>query len=162
MLQSRNWSLRTLLTLSHRTRHQRSITTGAPSSGPVTADPLGYCRGLVRKHDYESFLTSPCYPRHLRDGYFALKAFSVSRCDATTLLWYGNRLTLHRMLRKVNLAMVQDEVSNPMIGKMQMQFWRDAVKSIADVRMTSHTSRRALTHIWPGQTTEASRRASLA
>jgi NADH dehydrogenase [ubiquinone] 1 alpha subcomplex assembly factor 6 len=107
-------------------------------------------------------LTSPCYPRHLRDGYFALKAFSVSRCDAATLLWYGNRLTVRRMLRKVNLAMVQDQVSNPMIGKMQMQFWRDAVESIADVRMTSLNPRRALTHIWPGQTTQTSCRASLA
>lgn len=30
--------------------------------------------------------------------------------------------------------MVQDSVSNPMIGKMRMQFWRDAVKGISDVR----------------------------
>ena len=30
--------------------------------------------------------------------------------------------------------MVQDSVSNVMLGKMRMQFWRDAVKSLADVR----------------------------
>jgi NADH dehydrogenase [ubiquinone] 1 alpha subcomplex assembly factor 6 len=32
------------------------------------------------------------------------------------------------------LAMVQDNVSSPIIGEMRMQFWRDAVKSLADVR----------------------------
>ena len=30
--------------------------------------------------------------------------------------------------------MVQDNVSSSMIGEMKMQFWRDAVKSLADVR----------------------------
>jgi hypothetical protein len=30
--------------------------------------------------------------------------------------------------------MVQDNVSSSMIGEMRMQFWRDAVKSLADVR----------------------------
>ncbi len=32
------------------------------------------------------------------------------------------------------LAMVQDNVSSYIIGEMRMQFWRDAVKSLADVR----------------------------
>jgi NADH dehydrogenase [ubiquinone] 1 alpha subcomplex assembly factor 6 len=31
--------------------------------------------------------------------------------------------------------MVQDNVSNAMIGSMRMQFWRDAVKGINDVRL---------------------------
>lgn len=30
--------------------------------------------------------------------------------------------------------MVQDNVSNATIGKMRMQFWRDAVKEITEVR----------------------------
>ena len=30
--------------------------------------------------------------------------------------------------------MVQDNVSSSMIGEMKMQFWKDAVKSLADVR----------------------------
>lgn len=30
--------------------------------------------------------------------------------------------------------MVQDNVSNSIIGEMRMHFWRDAVKSLADVR----------------------------
>ena len=32
------------------------------------------------------------------------------------------------------LAMVQDNVSSSIIGEMRMQFWRDAIKSLADVR----------------------------
>jgi hypothetical protein len=32
------------------------------------------------------------------------------------------------------LAIVQDNVSNSLIGEMRMQFWRDAVKALADVR----------------------------
>jgi hypothetical protein len=39
---------------------------------------------------------------------------------------------------QVDLAMVQDSVSNPTIGKMRMQFWRDAVKGITDVCAYAH------------------------
>jgi hypothetical protein len=39
----------------------------------------------------------------------------------------------------VELAMVQDNVSNAMIGKMRMQFWRDAVKEIREVRNALYT-----------------------
>ena len=35
------------------------------------------------------------------------------------------------------LAIVQDNVSSPVIGEMRMQFWRDAVKSLAVVRHSS-------------------------
>ena len=38
---------------------------------------------------------------------------------------------------KVELATVQEAVSTPMIGRMRMQFWRDAVKGISDVRPLS-------------------------
>lgn len=36
---------------------------------------------------------------------------------------------------QVELASVQEAVSNITIGKMRMQFWRDALKDIADVRL---------------------------
>ena len=42
-------------------------------------DPNAYCRNLVQKRDYEAFLTSYFYPRHLQPGYLALRAFYV--CD---------------------------------------------------------------------------------
>ncbi|KAG6854664.1 hypothetical protein C0991_003312 [Blastosporella zonata] len=77
-------------------------------------DPAEYCKELVRKHDYEGFLTSHFYPANVKGGYFALKAFAVE------------------------LAMVQDHVSNQTIGKMRMQFWRDAVKGIHDGKPPRH------------------------
>ncbi|KAJ7044121.1 Squalene/phytoene synthase [Mycena alexandri] len=77
-------------------------------------DPAEYCRQLVRKHDYESFLISKFWPTHLQDGYFAIKAFSTE------------------------LGMVQDNVSLPTIGAVRMQFWRDAVRDIYADRPPRH------------------------
>lgn len=54
--------------------------------------------------------------------------------------------TRARALIQVELAMVQEAVSNPVIGKMRMQFWRDAVKSIADVRSLPLTDRPGTTY----------------
>jgi hypothetical protein len=61
-------------------RHTRSFATVDGSNQDTTgsADPTGYCKDLVRKHDYESFLTSQFYPKEMQGGYFALKAFYVS------------------------------------------------------------------------------------
>jgi hypothetical protein len=41
------------------------------------------------------------------------------------------------ILKQDELATVQDTVSSPVIGEMRMQFWRDAVKSLAVVRHSS-------------------------
>ncbi|KAF8895517.1 isoprenoid synthase domain-containing protein [Infundibulicybe gibba] len=79
-----------------------------------TNNPGQFCRDFVFKHDYESFLVSKFYPQEHQDGYFALKAFSVE------------------------LATIQDHVTNPTIGKMRMQFWRDAIKGIGDGRPPRH------------------------
>lgn len=73
-----------------------------------------YCRSFVQKHDYESWLLSPFYPKDLRDDYFALKAFQVE------------------------LAMIQDHVSNASLGRMRMQFWREAIKDTAQGRPPEH------------------------
>lgn len=64
---------------------RRNLTTAATytssdsESNSTIADPAGYCRDLVRRQDYESYLVSQFYPKHLQGGYFALKAFSVRR-----------------------------------------------------------------------------------
>ncbi|KAJ3536966.1 hypothetical protein NM688_g6761 [Phlebia brevispora] len=73
-----------------------------------------YCRDLVRKRDYDAFLTSQVYPQEHRNGYYALRAFYVE------------------------LATLQESISNVMIGRMRMQFWRDAVKAFADGRPPQH------------------------
>ncbi|PCH40095.1 hypothetical protein WOLCODRAFT_136651, partial [Wolfiporia cocos MD-104 SS10] len=79
-----------------------------------TQDPVAYCTELVRKRDYDSYLTSQFWPRNLRDDFLVLRAFYVE------------------------LATVQEAVSNPTLGKMRTQFWRDAVKGMADGRPPRH------------------------
>ncbi|KIY48633.1 hypothetical protein FISHEDRAFT_42934 [Fistulina hepatica ATCC 64428] len=85
--------------------HPLASTRRCISSNTVS-DSFAHCKGLVQKHDYESFLVSHFFPEPLQDTFFALKAFNV------------------------DLALVQDTVSNPTIGQMRMQFWRDIVKSL--------------------------------
>ncbi|KJA21185.1 hypothetical protein HYPSUDRAFT_165987 [Hypholoma sublateritium FD-334 SS-4] len=87
---------------------------GLSTTAPGPSDPHAYCKDLVRKYDYDSYLNSYFYPRALQNGYFAIKAFSVE------------------------LAMVQDNVSNATIGKMRMQFWRNAVKEITEGKPPKH------------------------
>ncbi|KAF8967161.1 isoprenoid synthase domain-containing protein [Flammula alnicola] len=103
-----------LITSTHSIRRRGLSTNAAPGPAPGPSDPHAYCRDFVRKHDYDSFLNSYFYPRYAQNGYFAIKAFSTE------------------------LAMVQDNVSNAMIGQMRMQFWRDAVKGISDGRPPKH------------------------
>ncbi|KAJ7644136.1 Squalene/phytoene synthase [Roridomyces roridus] len=76
--------------------------------------PAQYCRQLVRKHDYDSFLISKFWPAPLQDAYFAIKAFATE------------------------LAMVQDNVSVATIGAVRMQFWRDAIRDIYADRPPRH------------------------
>ncbi|KDQ62289.1 hypothetical protein JAAARDRAFT_122532 [Jaapia argillacea MUCL 33604] len=109
---SRPFALRNLPLVPHQLLARRYTNTPTPAGG--LDDPVAYCRELVRKNDYESFLLSPFYPKELQGGYFALKAFYVE------------------------LATVQEAVSNDMIGKMRMQFWKDAVKGITDGRPPRH------------------------
>ncbi|KAH9891650.1 isoprenoid synthase domain-containing protein [Cubamyces lactineus] len=114
--------------LSGRVPSRAMATEAAPHEAGL-ADPTAYCRDLVRKRDYESYLIGSSYPRHIQGAFFALRAFYVE------------------------LASVQDTVSNAMIGKMRMQFWRDAIKGIADGRPPRHPIALALY--------EAQRRANL-
>ncbi|KAI0086519.1 Squalene/phytoene synthase [Irpex rosettiformis] len=99
------------------TASARCLATVSQQSAPSndgTQDPYAYCRSYVRKRDYEAFLMSHFYPNQLRDAFFALRAFYVE------------------------LASIQESVSNPLIGKMRIQFWRDAVKSFNDGRPPKH------------------------
>ncbi|KIJ64453.1 hypothetical protein HYDPIDRAFT_90439 [Hydnomerulius pinastri MD-312] len=78
-------------------------------SAAGASNPTEYCKDLVRKHDYEGFLTSQFYPRQLQPGYYALRAFYIE------------------------LAMVKEAVSQTTLGQARLVFWRDAIKDIFDV-----------------------------
>jgi NADH dehydrogenase [ubiquinone] 1 alpha subcomplex assembly factor 6 len=60
---------------THSSCGPRHYTTDSPVG---LSDPAAYCRDLVRKHDYDSFLMAQFYPKPKQDAYFAIKAFSVS------------------------------------------------------------------------------------
>jgi NADH dehydrogenase [ubiquinone] 1 alpha subcomplex assembly factor 6 len=132
---SRHWIAQKCLSNRVAQTSSRSIAYVLGSNTTNSADPSGYCRDFVRKHDYESFLTSQFYPKTMQGGYFALKAFYVSIWNCLNNLNIYGVLTLCDM--EVELAMIQDVVSNSMLGKMRMQFWRDIVKQISDVRATA-------------------------
>ena len=60
----------------NHTPFRRFTATQAQEGG--VQDPDAYCRDLVKKRDYDAFLISQLYPKELRDGFFALRAFYVS------------------------------------------------------------------------------------
>ncbi|KIY72525.1 hypothetical protein CYLTODRAFT_344004 [Cylindrobasidium torrendii FP15055 ss-10] len=95
-------------------RRQLLKTRAHSTQAAPVEDPKIYCANYLRTHDYESFLTGPFYGQELKHGYYALKSFAVE------------------------LASIQDSVSNATIGQMRMQFWRDGIKSIMDNRPPRH------------------------
>jgi NADH dehydrogenase [ubiquinone] 1 alpha subcomplex assembly factor 6 len=78
--------LRVLRRLPRRTAriHVARLATAINSGG--VENPAAYCKSLVQKHDYESYLCSYFYPRMSQPGYFALKAFFVSAQPCYMLL----------------------------------------------------------------------------
>lgn len=87
-----------------------SLLRSAASAAPTPAKQLEYATGLVRKFDSDAIYPSHFYPASVRPAYLALRAFNIE------------------------LATIDDNVSNPMVGRMRYQWWRDAVKGIFEVR----------------------------
>jgi len=102
----------------HRARpvtlaYRRYSSADANSIGGLE-NPFTYCRNFVRQHDRDSYLTSQFFPKNLQGFCFAVRAFYIE------------------------LAMIQDSISNVVIGEMRMQFWKDAVKNISEGRPPRH------------------------
>lgn len=86
-----------------------SSATSSSSSLPSYSKSLAYATTLGRKFDSDAIYPSYFAPAAARPAYLALRAFNVE------------------------LATIDDNVSNPMAGRMRYQWWRDAVKGIFDV-----------------------------
>jgi phytoene/squalene synthetase len=56
-----------------------------------------------RKNDYENYLCIPFYPKEVRNAQYAIRAFNIE------------------------LASIRESVSNPTIGKLRTQFWKDTI-----------------------------------
>ncbi|KAF7722804.1 NADH dehydrogenase (ubiquinone) complex I, assembly factor 6 [Apophysomyces ossiformis] len=67
---------------------------------------MGYLLQCKRQGDYEGYLAIAFFPRHLRNAQYAIRAFNLE------------------------VATVRENVSNPTIGKMRMQFWKDTVDKV--------------------------------
>ncbi|GAA5960933.1 hypothetical protein JCM3765_007546 [Sporobolomyces pararoseus] len=75
---------------------------------------LAAAESLVRRGDPEAIYASHFYPSHLRPAYLALKAFNVE------------------------LAGLQDQVSNQLVGRMRYQWWKDAIKGVYENKPLPH------------------------
>jgi len=96
------YSLRILKTFKRTgVRCQGSAATARPG-----VDPGTYCRDLVRKRDYEHYLTTLLLPESIRSLAMVLRAFNVE------------------------VASVRDSVSDANTGMIRLQFWKDAVEAV--------------------------------
>ncbi|XP_073234304.1 NADH dehydrogenase (ubiquinone) complex I, assembly factor 6-like isoform X2 [Porites lutea] len=81
----------------------KNLTTSTQSSPQSSTQ---YCTNLVRNLDYENFLCVLLLPKGSRRSVFAVRAFNIE------------------------VARIQDTVSDPNIGRMRLQFWRDSLDNI--------------------------------
>lgn len=80
----------------------------------MPGDRLSACGRLVRQHDRDRYLLSLLAPDDRRDALFALYAFNQQ------------------------VAMVREVVSEPLVGQMRLQWWRDAIAEAAEGRPRRH------------------------
>jgi phytoene synthase len=76
---------------------------------PIDTD-YAYCEGLLRRDDRDRWLASLFVPRELRPHIHALYAFSLE------------------------IARVHEIVSEPLLGEIRFQWWRDALEGAADAK----------------------------
>ncbi|EPS37374.1 hypothetical protein H072_8936 [Dactylellina haptotyla CBS 200.50] len=87
---------------THAHSHSHSHSHDAPTNIEAVRN---YCQELLRTHDYPSYILSTFTPQSIRDAHLAIRAFNV------------------------DVARVADQVSNLTVGRMRMQFWRDAIEN---------------------------------
>jgi phytoene synthase len=75
---------------------------------------LSYCAALLRRHDPDRYLTALFAPAALRESLFALYAFNLE------------------------IARTREAVREPMIGRIRLQWWRDAIAEAAAGRPYRH------------------------
>ncbi|PQE33492.1 squalene phytoene synthase protein [Rutstroemia sp. NJR-2017a WRK4] len=82
-----------------------SYSTPAPHGSRLTDEDINgaraYCSSLVQKFDSPSYTLQTFVPSSTRDAYLAIRALNIE------------------------LARIPDLVSNPTVGALRMQFWRD-------------------------------------
>jgi phytoene synthase len=104
---------------------------------------LSYCAALLRRHDPDRYLTALFAPATRRESLFALYAFNLE------------------------IARAREAVREPMMGRIRLQWWRDALAEAAAGRPYRHEileplaaaiGERALTAAWFERLIEARER----
>lgn len=86
-----------------------SVLVPAPSpTSPEVKAALAYCSNLCRKFDSPSYTLQYFIPAHILPAYTAIRAFNIE------------------------VARIPDLVSNPAVGAIRMQFWRDTINATFD------------------------------
>ncbi len=80
----------------------------------IAEDRLSPCGRLVRQHDPDRYLVALFSPAEAREAQFAIAAFNFE------------------------IARVRETVSEPLLGEMRLQWWRDAIAEIYDGRVRRH------------------------
>lgn len=80
----------------------------------MTATQLSYCGQEVRTHDHDRFLTCLFAPSTHREALFALYAFNLE------------------------IAKTSEVVSEAMLGRIRLQWWREALDGIYDGKPRKH------------------------
>ena len=73
------------------------------------AQEYSYCGALLRRHDADRYLTALFAPGERREALFALYAFNLE------------------------IARMREAVSEPMMGLIRLQWWRDALEARRDL-----------------------------
>ena len=76
---------------------------------PYSTIPTILLRDTVSRRDYNAFLTHYAYPTALQPYFFALRAFNAE------------------------LASIKDDVSNELVGRVRMGWWREAIRGVYEV-----------------------------
>src|SRR3954471_15014844 len=80
----------------------------------MTQAELSYCAAEVRRLDRPRFLTALFAPSSLREDLFALYAFNLE------------------------IAKTLETVSEPMLGRIRLQWWRETIEGIYEGRGPQH------------------------
>lgn len=86
----------------------------------MATEPLTYCLDLIRRFDHDRYLCALFAPAPDRARLFALYAFNLE------------------------VARVREAVSEPIIGQMRLQWWRDALGEFAVGKVRAHPVAQAL------------------
>ncbi len=94
---------------SQRTHHVASVSEDFSLGQMLMPSPesMSYTSDLVRQYDYDRFLTSLFAPEGMRDRLHTLYAFNTE------------------------IARIRETVSEPLIGQMRLQWWRDVLTAVA-------------------------------